>query len=146
MISVASVLTKVADIFNPLEKLVDNVHTSGEEKLELRNKLAAIQSEITKGQLELMGKVIDLESESIKAQQAVLVAEAGSESWLASNWRPMTMITFVAMTSLHALGFIDMDAQMSERYFNLVEIGLGGYVVGRSLEKIAPSLAQIGKK
>jgi hypothetical protein len=56
------------------------------------------------------------------------------------------MLNFVAITTLHALGYITMDADMSAKYFSLVEIGLGGYVMGRTLEKVAPAIAQVVKK
>ena len=146
MFSLSEVLGKVADVFNPIEKLVDNLHTSTEEKLTLKNQLVSMQNEVAKGQMLLLGKALDLESEALKAKQAIIVAEAQSQSWIANNWRPITMLNFVAITTLHALGYINMDADMSAKYFSLVEIGLGGYVMGRTLEKVAPAIAQVVKK
>jgi len=86
---------------------------------------------------------MDLEAEALKARKAVLTAEANSQSDIARNWRPVTMLIFVGVTTLHALGFIDMNPEMSDNYFDLVKLGLGGYVAGRSFEKVAPALAKL---
>lgn len=146
MFSLTDVLGKVGDIFTPVASLIDNVHTSEEEKLKLKNSLVSLQNEVTKGQMELLSKAMDLEKKALEAQTAVLTAEAGSQSWIARNWRPLTMLNFVIITTLHALGLIDMNPEMSGNYFDLVKLGLGGYVAGRSLEKIAPAISKsLGK-
>ena len=145
MFSVTEVLEGVGGVFKPLNKLVDNVHTSSEEKLTLRNELVRLQNEVAKGQMELLGKAMDLEREALKAQQAVLTTEASSDSWLTANWRPITMVVFVAVTTLHSLGFIEMSEVMSMQYFGLVKLGLGGYIASRGIEKAAPAIAKAVK-
>ena len=146
MFSLTDVLGKVGDIFTPVASLIDNVHTSEEEKLKLKNSLVSLQNEVTKGQMELLSKAMDLEKKALEAQTAVLTAEANSESWMARNWRPLTMLNFVAVTTLHALGIIEMEAEMSANYLSLVKLGLVGYVGGRTLEKIAPAISKsLGK-
>ena len=73
--------------------------------------------------------------------------EAKSESWIARNWRPITMLTFVGIVVLNSLGIITLETNFAEDFMLLVQIGLGGYVVGRSAEKAAPAIAKaIGKK
>lgn len=70
-------------------------------------------------------------------QAAVIEAETRSESWLACNWRPLTMLTFVVLIAAHWLGFSAPNLSEDERLalIELVKIGLGGYVLGRSAEK-----------
>lgn len=84
----------------------------------------------------------DAQSKLNQAQAQIITAEAQSPSWLTANWRPMTMVAFVVLIICH---FFGLDAKnLSEaqyiELFGLVKIGLGGYVAGRSLEKIADSV------
>lgn len=88
---------------------------------------------------ELQTQGMALIGAELEAQQSIIVAEANSESWLARNWRPITMLTFVALIVMHWLGLTDQtitEAQSVE-LLSLVKVGLGGYVVGRSAEKVA---------
>lgn len=89
-----------------------------------------------KGELQTM--VLTGQMKEIEAAMKIVVAEARSESWLARNWRPITMLTFVFIVAnnyiLHPwLGgpMLPIPPDMWE----LLKIGLGGYVVGRSVEK-----------
>ena len=43
----------------------------------------------------IKNKLIGLEQEVVKAQRDVIVAEANSQSFIARNWRPIMMLTFV---------------------------------------------------
>lgn len=108
--------------------------------------------------LEVGGKLIDKfwpdagESEKAKQQQflAVFMAqadivktEAASSHWLAANWRPLLMLTFGALIVARWFGWAAPNLTEAEylKLWSIVEFGLGGYVVGRSVEKIAPSIA-----
>lgn len=127
----------VSGIFKPATDLIEDMHTSKEEELTLRNALVKIQSAVTLKQLELTGKMMDLERALIDAQASIINSEAKSESWIARNWRPITMLTFVGLIVLNSLGVIKVDPKIAGDFFDLVKIGLGGYVVGRSIEKAA---------
>ncbi len=75
----------------------------------------------------------------IKSQRSVLIAEITGESWLQRNWRPIVMLLLTGLVSAHWLGFTPpniSDAIVSE-LLAIVKVGLGGYVVGRSAEKVA---------
>lgn len=87
-------------------------------------------------QLELLAK----ESELIKAASSVIQAEATGESWLQRNWRPLTMVSFNVSIMGYWFGLTpDLPAYAVESMFTLLQIGIGGYIVGRSAEKIAVS-------
>ena len=107
---------------------------------------------------EVGGKLIDKfwpdasEAEKAKQQQflAVFVAqadivktEAASNHWLAANWRPLLMMTFGGLIVARWFGWAAPGLSEAEylKLWSIVEFGLGGYVVGRSVEKIAPSIA-----
>jgi hypothetical protein len=80
-------------------------------------------------------KLID----SIHTRQAkVIQAEAQGSSWLQRNWRPITMITFLILVVCDAFGLLTF--RLAEQAWTLLQIGLGGYVIGRSVEKSAPAV------
>jgi hypothetical protein len=83
-----------------------------------------------------------------QAAAANIKAEAESEHWLAANWRPLTMLTFVVLIVARWFGFAAPALQPEEYYklWSIVELGLGGYVIGRSAEKIVPAVASALKK
>ena len=43
----------------------------------------------------IKNKLVGLEQEVVRAQRDTIVAEANSQSFIASNWRPIMMLTFV---------------------------------------------------
>jgi hypothetical protein len=107
------------------------------------------QVELTKVATDYQVQVLLAEKDLAVQQASVIVAEAKSESWIARNWRPLTMLSFVFIIdynyilapifTLHSLPIVpDM--------WELIKIGLGGYVVGRSAEKIVPKMMEAMKK
>ena len=80
--------------------------------------------------------------EVVKTVAARLVAaEAGGQSWLQRNWRPLTMLAFLVLVIADSFGLLAF--RLSAEAWQLLQIGLGGYVVGRSVEKIVPRLGQL---
>ncbi len=92
---------------------------------------------------ELTTKVLDYESKLMGAQSSIIKAEATGHSWLQRNWRPITMITFLALVVLDSFGLLKF--RLAEEAWLLLQIGLGGYVVGRSAEKIIPTFKKWGE-
>jgi hypothetical protein len=84
---------------------------------------------------------------AIAEQTKVVVAEAQGGSWLQRNWRPLTMMVFVSLVVAKWLGFTapGITEQMELQLMELIKLGLGGYVIGRSAEKIAGTVAQVWK-
>ena len=82
------------------------------------------------------------------AQSDIVKTEAASTHWLAANWRPLLMLTFGALIVARWFGWAAPNLSEAEylKLWSIVEFGLGGYVVGRSVEKIAPSIAGAMKK
>lgn len=78
----------------------------------------------------------------------IIKTEAASTHWLASNWRPLTMIVFVCLIVARWFGWAAPNLSEAEyiKLWSIVEFGLGGYVVGRSVEKIAPTIAEAIKR
>ena len=97
---------------------------------------------------DITGVFIKFQSDLVKQQGETIRAEVHSKSWLARNWRPITMLTFLALVAAHWLGYTAENVTENEvlSMMNLIKIGLGGYVVGRSAEKIAPAVIDAIKK
>lgn len=78
----------------------------------------------------------------------IIKAETNSESWLAQSWRPIMMLTFGALIVARWMGYAAPGISQEEilKLWNIVELGLGGYVIGRSVEKVVPSITEAFKK
>jgi len=86
----------------------------------------------------LLGKILDITTKLIEVQSSVIVAEAGGKSWLQRNWRPVTMMCFLVLVILDSFGWL--PNKLAPQAWTLLSIGLGGYVVGRSAEKVVDKL------
>ena len=75
-------------------------------------------------------------------------AEAQGQSWLQRTWRPITMLVFVALIVTRWLGWCAPNLGEAEalKLWDIVQLGLGGYVIGRSAEKVLPVLVEAVKK
>lgn len=82
------------------------------------------------------------------AQAGIVQQEAASSHFLASSWRPITMLTFVTLIVARWFGFAASGLAEGEylALWDIVKLGLGGYVIGRSVEKVVPSIAAALKK
>ncbi len=82
------------------------------------------------------------------AKAEIVKTEAASGHWLAANWRPLVMLVFAGLIVARWFGLAAPNLSEAEylKLWSIVEFGLGGYVVGRSVEKIAPSIADAIKK
>ena len=117
-------------IAQPVIDLVSEVVTDKDKRAELEYKIhMALQESMDK---------------ELQAQRDIIVAEAKSESWITSNWRPLTMLSFVFIIFNNyvlvpygkAFGAPIPQVEFPEWVGTAVIVGLGGYVVGRSGEKI----------
>lgn len=131
-------LEVLSAIFKPISDIVDHITISGDEK-------AKLQETIIQGQINAAGTIMDYEKQLLTAQADIVKAEAQGNSWLQRSWRPITMLTFLILVVCDSLGLLPF--RLAAEAWELLKIGLGGYVVGRSVEKIAPSIAgAISKK
>ena len=96
----------------------------------------------------LQSAVLERTSEIEKAAAEVVKAEAQGQNWLQRTWRPITMLVFVALIVARWLGWSAPNLTEAEalKLWDIVEIGLGGYVIGRTAEKILPGLVDSLRK
>lgn len=114
------ILDFISGIFSPAEKIIDRVVTTDKDRLELKNEFSKIQNEVN-------GKLLELQTDIIKA-------EAQSPNWLASNWRPITMLVFLVLIVLDQFDITNYS--LSPEILEIIKFSLTGYVGGRSVEKI----------
>ena len=97
-----------------------------------------------KAEAEINAALIARAGELERAASDIVVTEAQSEHWLTACWRPIVMLTFTALIVARWLGYSAPGITEAEalRLWSIVEIGLGGYVIGRSVEKVAPQVAE----
>jgi len=120
-----------------LMELISKYITKEEDKVKL-------QSEITK-------HILSNEKSVIEASRDVVKAEVESESVLAKNWRPILMyLLMVLLVWIIAIapvfGLVESTktslAAVPSDLWNLLMIGMGGYILGRSAENITKSITK----
>ena len=122
-----SFLDLIAGIFKPAAELIDELHTSEEEKLKQKRRLLEIQAMVLDSSLQY-------EKEMMTSRAEIINSEAKSEHWITATWRPITMLTFLALAVGDSLGWLPNP--LRDEAWMLLQLGLGGYVVGRSAEKV----------
>ena len=107
--------------------VIDNLHTSKEEKLEAERKIKDL--------------VMGYEAEMQKQVTERWAMDMKSDSWLSKNIRPLVLIFLVVSTVL--LVFIDagvISFEVKASWVDLLQLVLitviGAYFGGRSLEKV----------
>ena len=116
-----------ADLVKGVGGVIDNLHTSKEEKLEAERKIKEI--------------IANHEIEMEKNITSRWEADLKSDSWLSKNVRPLVLIFLIVCTML--LIFIDAGAlnfEVKSSWVDLLQLVLitviGAYFGGRSLEKV----------
>ena len=116
-----------ADLVKGVGGVIDDLHTSEEEKLAAEQKIKEI--------------IANYEVEMEKNITSRWEADLKSDSWLSKNVRPMVLIFLIVCTML--LIFIDAGAlkfNVKDSYIDLLQMVLitviGAYFGGRSLEKV----------
>ena len=87
----------------------------------------------------------------IESKAKIILAEINNGGWLAKNWRSLLMITFVILLLnsyiivpyLNAFEFINISLPHFPNLMKLLEMGLGGYLIGRSTESGLSKLQSI---
>ena len=88
-------------------------------------------------------QMMQLDNKVISYQRDIIVAEAKSLSYLARNWRPIMMLTFVGIILnnymiapyLALFGVPYLVMEIPPDMWDLLKLGISGYIVGRSAEK-----------
>lgn len=129
-----NMLGAVTPIVSALFKTVDKAIDSKEEREKIKQ---TIQQQVLAGEMK-----------ELTTASNIILAEAKSESWLARNWRPLLMLIVVLIIANNYLlvpyanAFFNWGIilELPDALWTLLTIGVGGYTVGRSAEKVAGKL------
>ena len=101
-------------------------------------------AEAAKAEMEIKLALMTNSAVIDKAAAEIIGDEARSEHFLAASWRPLVMLTFTALIVARWLGYSAPGISEAEvlKLWDIVQLGLGGYVIGRSAEKIVPHIAE----
>ncbi|MBI9112807.1 holin family protein [Maridesulfovibrio ferrireducens] len=117
--------------------IIDKLWPDAGEREKAKFRLVELQSK---------GELVEIES-----RLKVMLAEM-SGNWLQRSWRPILMLTIIAIVANNYLLYPYMALFWAEaprlelppQLWSLMELGLGGYVVGRSTEKVIKTWRQNG--
>ena len=116
-----------AELVKNVGGVIDNLHTSAEEKLDAERKIKDM--------------IMGYEAEMQKQVTERWKLDMNSDSWLSKNIRPLVLVFLVVTTVL--LVFIDAGVitfQVQDKWTDLLQLVLitviGAYFGGRSLEKV----------
>ena len=116
-----------ADLVGKVGGVIDNLHTSKEEKLS--------------AELKIKDMIMGYEAEMQKQVTERWKVDMNSDSWLSKNIRPLVLVFLVVATVL--LIFIDagtISFKVQDIWTDLLQLVLitviGAYFGGRSLEKV----------
>lgn len=123
-------------VFDVIDKLIPDHDLQARLKAELEQAALAQQSELA------------------KAQRDIVVAEINADSWMTRQWRPCLMFVIMGFLVVYGLvlpladliagapvTFVPRWTDIPDGMWNLLSLGVGGYVGGRSLEKLVATWA-----
>lgn len=145
MIGISSIVSGLAA---PLSNVINKFITRKEDQLKVQAEIESIQKDFEK-------KLIEQQSQMLMAQKDLITAEITGHPFQ-RNWRPALMWIIIAIIANNYLIAPIVNQivtvfggenilpllDLPDKLFNLMTIGLGGYVVGRSAEKIIPQMAE----
>lgn len=135
-----SLLDVIGGAIKPVTELIDSLHTSEEEKLAAKARLVEATKDIELAALEYSGKLAEHRAK-------IVIAEAQG-NWLQRNWRPLLMLIGIIILANNYILFPYASVftakikvlTLPDGLWQLLTLGVTGYIVGRSGEKIAEKL------
>ena len=122
----------------PLAKILFNTVDKAVADKDLAAKLKA----------DLQTQMLQSHTQELQAAARIVEAEAKS-NWFAASWRPLLMYVLIfILVWNYVLGPVilfffkaSITIELPGDVWTLLQIGLGGYVVGRSAESVARTMA-----
>lgn len=119
---------QIAGVISSVGGVIDNLTTTLEEKNAAKLKAA-----------EIVQKSV---SELITIQGDIVKTEMGG-NWLQRSWRPISMLVFLGLLCAYWFGWCTtLTKDVTDNLFDLLKLGMGGYIIGRSVEKVAETVTQ----
>jgi hypothetical protein len=114
------------------------IGTIGGKVLDIVDDVVEDKDAANKLKFQIQKQLLESKGTELEAQAKIVLAEAQG-SWLQRNWRPMLMVTFAGLVVAHWFGLTasNIPESLQNSLLNIVMVGVGGYVAGRSAEKVA---------
>lgn len=125
----------VAKLFNSGDAVKKTLEGVGDLAKDIRTVVTGKIDTETMLQLEIQFAKLD---NALAQFQASVVSTEAKGNWLQRSWRPITMLTFLILTILNQFDLLTI--KLSDEIWGLFKVGLGGYIGGRSLEKVVGTL------
>lgn len=135
-----SVITDI--ISSPIKGVLDGVSDLIKTFVKDPNQQTQAQLQLATLQSNAQIALVQADQTFAESEAKVLAAEAASPSWLTSSWRPILMLVFTAIVAYDYLVAPLLSRPIlppPPDLWELLKLGVGGYVMGRSLEKVADS-------
>ena len=120
----------VTNLVSAVGEIVDRLTLPGREKKQLET--------------DILRLLIAVEEKTI-SEQAASIREEARGNWLQRSWRPIVMLVFTLIILAGTFLNLPILADTS-RFWDLLEIGLGGYIIGRGGEQLVSSLLKRPRK
>lgn len=135
----------LGNLVKPITGLINDLVTTDEDRAKISQALLVVENE-------MKAKVLDYEERLARYQSEIIIAEAKGKSWLQRNWRPGLMAIFGTIIAnnyiiapyVGAIFGVELVLEMPADLWDLLKIGVGGYIVGRSGEKIIKTVKSKG--
>lgn len=91
---------------------------------------------------QLVDLAVKGELDELAERAGVIKAEAQGDSWLQRSWRPIVMLVFTGLIVARWLGWSapDLSEAVELKLFSIVQLGIGGYIASRGIEKVADKI------
>jgi len=128
-----SVISKIfssgaKELVNSIGGLINGISTTDDEKSKLKKGISDM--------------VLNHLTTVLEAQASVIRTEM-SGNWLQRSWRPLAMLTFVLLLVAKWVGLtVEVDQAVELELMSIIKIGLGGFVAGRTIEKVADTVTK----
>jgi hypothetical protein len=131
-------MKKILEWFNgglvtEVSNTIDKLFTSDEERLKAKNEML---------------KVLKEQQIELQRLQTTIIIEEAKGNWLQRSWRPIIMLAFafiVIYVKFLAPVFGLDTPPLENEFWDLLQLGIGGYVIGRTGEKIAKEYSSTKK-
>lgn len=117
------------NLFNGVSGILDKTITTDKERLAAKAELSKLVTSFSQEAMKMQGKVLQSET---------------SGNWLQRSWRPILMLAFgaiVVYSKFLAPAFGLPNTELEPEFWNLLSLGMGGYIIGRSGEKIISNVS-----
>lgn len=120
----------VTNLVSAVGEIVNRLTLPGREKKQLET--------------DILRLLIAVEEKTI-SEQAAAIREEARGNWLQRSWRPIVMLVFTVIVLAGTFLNLPILSDTS-RFWDLLEIGLGGYIIGRGSEQLVSSLFKRSQK